>query len=64
MNDPLVVKQLISDELALDGHGVQNMATFLSTWMEPAADELIKENLFKNLSDKVENSTDNCCLIV
>ena len=53
MNDPLVVKQLISDELSLDGHGVQNMATFLSTWMEPAAEELIKENLFKNLADKV-----------
>lgn len=52
-NDPRAVYQLISDELSLDGRGVQNMATFLSTWMEPEAVKLVKENLFKNLADRV-----------
>ena len=53
-NEPRTIYQLISDELALDGRGVQNMASFVSTWMEPEAEKLITENLFKNLADKDE----------
>lgn len=48
------VYRVIKDELSLDGKGPQNMATFLTTWMEPEVEELIKENLFKNLADTDE----------
>ncbi|MCW3007954.1 MAG: glutamate decarboxylase 4-like [Solirubrobacterales bacterium] len=46
--------QLVSDELALDGNPKQNLASFVTTWMEPEADQLAKEVLDKNLVDKDE----------
>jgi glutamate decarboxylase len=48
------VYQLIHDELELDGKPIQNMATFVSTWMEPEADRLLVENLSKNFADADE----------
>ncbi|MCW6168622.1 MAG: glutamate decarboxylase [Thermoplasmatales archaeon] len=46
--------QLIHDELNLDGNPDLNLATFVTTWMEPEADRLIIENLHKNFIDHFE----------
>ena len=46
--------QLVHDELLLDGRSRLNLATFVSTWMEPQARVLIDECLDKNMIDKDE----------
>src|SRR2546423_6159390 len=46
--------QLVHDELMLDGNARLNLATFVTTWMEPQARELIAETLDKNAIDKDE----------
>ncbi len=46
--------QLIHDELNLDGNPSLNLATFVTTWMEPEARKLIDENLHKNFIDQDE----------
>ncbi len=46
--------QLIHDELNLDGNPDLNLATFVTTWMDPEADKLIMENLHKNFIDHFE----------
>ncbi len=46
--------QLIHDELALDGNPPLNLASFVTTWMEPHADKLIAENRNKNFIDHDE----------
>ena len=46
--------QLVHDELMLDGMSRLNLATFVTTWMEPEATRLIAECLDKNLVDKDE----------
>jgi glutamate decarboxylase len=43
--------QLVHDELHLDGNPSLNLASFVTTWMEPEADRLIVENLNKNFID-------------
>ena len=45
---------LIHDQLILDGNVKLNLATFVTTWMEPQARKLISETLDKNLIDKDE----------
>jgi len=52
--DPDVAYQIIHDELLLDGNSRMNLATFVSTWMEPQAVRLIAECLDKNMIDKDE----------
>jgi glutamate decarboxylase len=52
--DPDVAYQIIHDELALDGNARLNLATFVSTWMEPQAERLMAECLGKNMIDKDE----------
>lgn len=52
--EPRVAYQLIHDELNLDGNPDLNLATFVTTWMEPEADTLIMENLHKNFIDHFE----------
>ncbi|KAF7295125.1 Glutamate decarboxylase [Mycena indigotica] len=52
--DPDAAYQLIHDELALDGSPVLNLASFVHTWMPPAADKLMIENMSKNLIDSDE----------
>ncbi|MEV8504445.1 glutamate decarboxylase [Actinoplanes sp. NPDC051475] len=42
------------DELMLDGNARLNVATFVSTWMEPQADRLMAECADKNMIDKDE----------
>jgi len=49
-----VVYQLIHDELNIDGNPALNLATFVTTWMEPQAEKLILETLNKNLVDQDE----------
>ncbi|MEU8764808.1 glutamate decarboxylase [Streptomyces sp. NPDC048659] len=53
-SQPTAVRQLIFDELALDGNASQNLATFCTTWSEPEVHELMDECLNKNMIDKDE----------
>ncbi|WP_236790700.1 glutamate decarboxylase [Amycolatopsis sp. GM8] len=46
--------QLVRDELLLDGNARLNLATFVTTWMEPQARELMAECVDKNMIDKDE----------
>ena len=49
--DPDVAYQLIHDELSLDGNPTLNLATFVTTWMDERADQLMAENANKNAID-------------
>ncbi len=49
-----VVYQLIHDELNLDGNPTLNLASFVTTWMNPKADQLIQKTVNKNLVDQEE----------
>ena len=51
---PEAAYQLIHDEVMLDGNARLNTATFVTTWMEREARELIMETLDKNMIDKDE----------
>jgi glutamate decarboxylase len=51
---PDVAYQIIHDELMLDGNARLNVATFVSTWMEPQAEKLMAECFDKNMIDKDE----------
>src|SRR5215217_543744 len=51
---PDVAYQIIHDELMLDGNARLNLATFVTTWMEPQAEALMAECLDKNMIDKDE----------
>lgn len=46
--------QLIHDELALDGNPALNLASFVTSWMEPEADRLLVETAAKNMIDQDE----------
>lgn len=46
--------QLVHDELNLDGNTALNLASFVTSWMEPQADRLAAETLAKNLIDQDE----------
>jgi glutamate decarboxylase len=52
--DPDVAYQVIHDELMLDGNARMNLATFVTTWMEPQAEKLMAECFDKNMIDKDE----------
>ena len=49
-----VAYRLLHDELMLDGNSRQNLATFVTTWMDPEADQLMAETFDKNMIDKDE----------
>jgi len=49
-----VAYEIIHDELMLDGNARLNVATFVTTWMEPQAEKLMAECLDKNMIDKDE----------
>ncbi|WP_336156745.1 glutamate decarboxylase [Amycolatopsis sp. VC5-11] len=51
---PDTALQLVRDELMLDGNARLNLATFVTTWMEPQARELMAECVDKNMIDKDE----------
>ena len=46
--------RLIAEELVLDGIPMRNLATFVTTWMEPEAQRVIVENLHRNFIDHAE----------
>jgi glutamate decarboxylase len=46
--------QLVHDELMLDGNARLNLATFVTTWMDPQAESLMKAAFDKNMIDKDE----------
>jgi glutamate decarboxylase len=51
---PVAAYRFIHDELMLDGSSRLNLATFVTTWMDPAADKLMAETFDKNMIDKDE----------
>ncbi|MBR7838413.1 glutamate decarboxylase [Actinospica durhamensis] len=52
--EPSTAYRLIHDELMLDGNARLNLATFVTTWMEPEATLLMAECAEKNMIDKDE----------
>ncbi|WP_236706449.1 glutamate decarboxylase, partial [Frankia sp. ACN1ag] len=51
---PETAYQIVHDELMLDGNARLNLATFVTTWMDPQADRLMAECAPKNMIDKDE----------
>jgi glutamate decarboxylase len=51
---PRTALQIVRDELILDGNARLNLATFVTTWMEPEAEQLMAETAAKNMIDKDE----------
>ena len=51
---PDTALQAVRDELILDGNARLNLATFVTTWMEPQAEQLMAECFDKNMIDKDE----------
>ena len=51
---PASAYQIIHDELNLDGNPALNLATFVTTWMEPEADKLMTESFGRNFIDADE----------
>ena len=52
--DPGAAYRFIHDELMLDGSSRLNLATFVTTWMDPEAEKLMAETFDKNMIDKDE----------
>jgi glutamate decarboxylase len=46
--------RLLAEELVLDGIPMRNLATFVTTWMEPEAQRVIADNLHRNFIDHAE----------
>src|SRR5215467_7780119 len=56
-DDPMLPEtayQVVHDQAMLDGNARLNLATFVSTWMEPTASKLYAEVFDKNMIDKDE----------
>lgn len=51
---PRAAYDIISDELMLDGNSRLNLATFVTTWMEPEARQIMADTFEKNMIDKDE----------
>ena len=52
--DPRAAQRIVQDELLLDGNARLNLATFVTTWMEPEARDLMASVFDKNMIDKDE----------
>ncbi len=46
--------RLVGEDLAMEGDPQRNLATFVTTWMEPEAQRIIAENLHRNFIDHAE----------
>jgi glutamate decarboxylase len=46
--------RLVGEELMLEGEPYKNLATFVTTWMEPEAQRIVAENLYRNFIDHAE----------
>ena len=53
-SDPKVIRQLVLDELFMDGNARQNLATFCTTYIEEEVHELMDLSIDKNMIDKDE----------
>ncbi|MFI5123364.1 MAG: glutamate decarboxylase, partial [Vicinamibacteria bacterium] len=51
---PIAARRLIGEEMVLDGIPERNLATFVTTWMEPEAQAIIAESLDRNFIDHAE----------
>jgi glutamate decarboxylase len=51
---PQAAMRLVTQELAVEGIPERNLATFVTTWMEPEARQVIDENLHRNFIDHAE----------
>jgi glutamate decarboxylase len=52
--EPRAALALLESEMLLDGDPSKNLATFVTTWMEPEAREVISRNLHRNFIDHAE----------
>ncbi len=53
-NDPEIIKDLILDELLLDGNAKQNLSTFCQTYTDSHTREIMDQCIVKNMIDKDE----------
>jgi glutamate decarboxylase len=51
---PIAARRLIAEEMVLDGVPERNLATFVTTWMEPEAQAIIADSLDRNFIDHAE----------
>jgi glutamate decarboxylase len=51
---PIAAMRLVGEELAVEGIPERNLATFVTTWMEPEARRVIDDNLHRNFIDHAE----------
>ena len=51
---PVDAMRLVGEDLDLEGDPQRNLATFVTTWMEPEAQRIIAENLHRNFIDHAE----------
>ncbi len=51
---PVAAMRLVRQELAVEGIPERNLATFVTTWMEPEARAVIDDNLHRNFIDHAE----------
>jgi glutamate decarboxylase len=51
---PQEAMRLVAEDLALEGQPIRNLATFVTTWMEPEAQRIIAANLHRNFIDHAE----------
>jgi glutamate decarboxylase len=51
---PVDAMRLVAEDLALEGDPARNLATFVTTWMEPEAQRIIATNLHRNFIDHAE----------
>jgi glutamate decarboxylase len=51
---PQEAMRLVGEELVLDGVPSRNLATFVTTWMEPEARRIVADNLHRNFIDHAE----------
>ena len=50
--EPRIASEVIREYLGTEGNAHQNLCTFVQTYMEPEATELMKDTLEKNAIDK------------
>lgn len=54
VSNPKVIRQLVYDELFMDGNARQNLATFCTTYIEDEVHEIMDLSIDKNMIDKDE----------
>jgi len=54
ISNPRVIRQLVYDELFMDGNARQNLATFCTTYIEDEVRDIMDLSIDKNMIDKDE----------